>query len=92
MNEQEIIDRMIQASKEDRIRLFVVADTLPLQPKYQDKLTEIEAIKQQWRDMTTIENYPQIKWPLDLPIWFPKVKFASCWESDYLEKTLEEQK
>ena len=92
MNEQEIIAMMIQASKEDRDRFFAVADSLHMQPKFQDRLVEIETVKQQWRDMTDIENYPHIKFPLGLPIWFPKVKFASCWESDYLDRTLEEQK
>lgn len=92
MNEQEIIDRMIEASKEDRTRFFAIADTLHLQPKFQDKLTEIESIKQQWRDMTIIENYPLINFPLDLPVWFPEVRFASCWDSDYLKKTMEAQK
>lgn len=91
MIEQQIIDRMIEASKEDRMRFFAVADTLHLQPKYHDKLDEIEAVKQEWRDMTDIKDYPHIKFPLDLPDWFPEVRFASCWDIDYMKKTLEEQ-
>lgn len=90
MTEQEILDRMVEASKEDRERFFAVADTLQFQPKYKDKLTDIETIKQQWRDMTDIPNYPQIKFPLELPAWFPKVHFASCWNTDYLENTLKQ--
>ena len=92
MTEQEILERMVQASKEDRERFFQVADTLHLQPKFQDKLTEIETIKQQWRDMTKLPNYPQIVFPLSLPEWFPTVRFASCWDSDYLVKKLSEEK
>lgn len=91
MTEQEILTRMDEAAKEDRERFFVVADTLHLQPKYADKLAEIEAIKQQWRDMTVLPDYPQIKWPMVLPEWFPRVKFASSWDVDYLKKTLEMQ-
>ena len=90
MTRQEIIERMIEASKEDRDRFLAVADTMHLQPKYQDRLTEIEAEKQKWRDMTALPNYPHIKFPLDIPDWFPKIKFASCWDIDYLEKTLEQ--
>lgn len=91
MTEQEIIERMIEASKEDRERFFTVADIMQLQPKYQDKLQEIEAIKQQWRDMTLLPDYPLIKFPLELPDWFPKVHFASCWEVDYLENELKQE-
>lgn len=92
MERQEIIDRMIEASKEDRDRFFAVADTLHLQPKYKDNLDELERIKQQWRDMTTLQNYPEIKWPLELPEWFPMVKFASNWNENYVDMILEQSK
>lgn len=89
MTEQEILDRMVEASKEDRERFFAVADTLYLQPKYKEKLEELEEIKQQWRDITKIADYPNIDFPLTLPEWFPKIHFASKWDKDYLVKTLE---
>lgn len=83
MTREEILSRMDEAAKEDRERFFAVADTLQFQPKWQDKLSEIEAVKQQWRDMTLLPNYPEITFPLALPDWFPPVKFASCWGADY---------
>lgn len=91
MTEQEILARMDEAAKEDRERFFAIADTLHLQPKYHDRLEELEAEKQRWRDMTAMPEYPQIKWPMELPDWFPPVKFASLWDLDYLEKTLAAQ-
>ncbi|MEG0091984.1 MAG: hypothetical protein RSA20_09200 [Oscillospiraceae bacterium] len=91
MIEQEIIARMDEAAKEDRERFFAVADTLHLQPKYKDRLQELEVEKQRWRDMTLQPSYPQMKWPMELPVWFPPVRFASCWEADYLEKTLKRE-
>lgn len=90
--EQAIVNRMDEAAKEDRERFFKVADTLAFQPKYKDKIEEIEAVKQQWRDMTDLPDYPHISWPMALPEWFPTVKFASRWEPNYLEHTLEEQR
>lgn len=80
--EIEIRQRMGEAVKEDRDRFFQVADTLQYQPKYKDKLAEIETIKQQWRDITVLSDYPNITFPLSLPDWFPKVHFASCWGKD----------
>lgn len=81
---------MDEAIKEDRERFFIVADTLQFQPKYKEQLEELEQIKQEWRDMTRQTNYPHIKWPLKLPNWFPDVKFASYWNEDYLQNTLQE--
>ena len=91
MTREQLIERMILASKQDRERFFKVADTIHLQPKYKDYLDELEIVKQRWRDMTTLPNYPEIKFPLELPEWFPKVKFASCWDTDYIEKILERE-
>lgn len=78
--EIKLRQRMNEAIKEDRERFFQVADTLQYQPKYKDRLTEIEMIKQQWRDITTLSDYPNIDFPLVLPDWFPKVYFASKWQ------------
>lgn len=90
MTEQELRTRMDMAIKEDRERFFKVADTLHLQPKYAVHLAELETLKQTWRDVTTLPDYPNITHPMPLPEWFPKVHFASRWEKDeYIEKTLE---
>lgn len=88
MTREEIIARMDEAAKEDRERFFAVADILHLQPKYQDRLVEIETEKQKWRDMTALPNYPEMKFPLSVPDWFPIVRFASNWKVDYVETTL----
>lgn len=88
MTREQIIERMMLASKQDRERFFKVADTIHLQPRYANYLSELEVIKQQWRDMTSLPNYPEIKFPLELPYWFPEVRFASNWDTDYVEKTL----
>lgn len=90
MTRQELIERMIVASKQDRERFFKVADTIHLQPKYAEHLEELELLKQQWRDMTDLPNYPEIKFPLDLPDWFPQVKFASKWNEDYVYLMIQE--
>lgn len=91
MNRQEILNQMKLAIQQDRERFFKIADTLHLQPKYADKVAsgELEAVKQQWRDMTTLPDYPNITFPLHLPEWFPKVHFASNWVKDkHLEEML----
>lgn len=91
MTREEIILKMDSAAKEDRERFFRVADVMAFQPKYETRKEALETVKQQWRDMTTLEGYPCVKWPLELPEWFPAVKFASQWGPDYLEKILAEQ-
>ena len=91
MTHNEVQDCMIQASKEDRERLFHVADLLHLKPLFQDRVADIQAVKQQWRDMTTLPNYPHITFPLELPSWFPVVRFASCWDCDHLAHILHQQ-
>lgn len=82
-------ERMDMAAKEDRARFFAVADTIHLQPKFAEHLDELEKVKQQWRDMTAIENYPKMEFPLALPDWFPKVAFKSKWDTDYYDKEAE---
>lgn len=84
-----ILERMDLAAKEDRARFFAVADTIHLQPKYAEHLEELETVKQQWRDMTAIENYPKMAFPFALPEWFPKVNFMSKWDAEYYNKEVE---
>lgn len=83
-----LLELMDKAAREDRERFFKVADTIHLQPKYSEHLEELEAVKQQWRDMTAIEDYPKMAFPLPLPEWFPTVKFMSRWDSEYYEKEM----
>ena len=91
MTREEILIKMDIAIRQDRERFFKVADTIHLQPKYSDKLEELEVIKQQWRDITLLEIYPEIQFPLVLPEWFPKVKFMSSWGENYVDETLQKQ-
>lgn len=83
LTQEEKLERMDLAAKQDRERFFAVADTLSFQPKYAEYFSELSILKQTWRDMTSLENWPEVDWPLELPEWFPAVKFASCWTSDY---------
>jgi hypothetical protein len=83
-----LLEKMDKAAREDRERFFAVADTIHLQPKYSEHLEELEAVKQEWRDMTKLEDYPQMPFPLPLPEWFPKVSFMSRWDSEYYEKEM----
>ncbi|MDD3832046.1 MAG: hypothetical protein PHW00_05670 [Clostridia bacterium] len=89
MTEQEIRARMNEAFREDRERFFKVADSIHLQPKYAEHLTELEQVKQQWRDIPAQADYPNFTHPVELPSWFPTVKFTSSWEKDtYIADTL----
>lgn len=85
----ELLQRMDEAFKEDRERFFKVADTLAVQPKYKERLEELEALKQEWRDIPQEEGYPNITHPRALPEWLPKIPFASSWGKDkYIEEML----
>ncbi len=90
MNREKIIEDMKLAILQDRDRFFAVADTLHLQPKYAEHLEELEEVKEQWRDITEMENYPHIDFPLALPEWFPEVLFVSNFPHNHLEMTLAE--
>lgn len=79
---EKILQRMDEAFKEDRERFFKIADSIMYQPKYVEYLTELENLKQVWRDIPQQEDYPNFTHPMILPDWFPKVSFASCWEKD----------
>lgn len=81
MSREEMLKEMDIAFRQDRERFFKVADTLYLQPKYAEHLEELEKLKQHWRDIPQQEGYPDIPHPLQLPAWFPKVNFASSWDS-----------
>ncbi|MFI3175124.1 MAG: hypothetical protein R3Y53_08035 [Bacillota bacterium] len=83
-------ERMKLAILQDRDRFFAVADTLHLQPKYAEHLEELEVVKQQWRDITDLENYPHIDFPLALPDWFPDILFMSNFPSNHMEIVMAE--
>ena len=90
MTELEIRENMAQAFREDRERLFKVIDSMRPQPRFADKLTEIEAVAQEWRDKPSLLDFPNIDHPTALPIYFPSPHFASSWVKDeYIQKMLE---
>lgn len=92
MEKEKILKRMDLAIKQDRERFFKVADTMHLQPKYAIWHDDIENLKQQWRDVTKQNDYPNITHPIYLPKWFPTVNFASSFEKDkYLQEALERE-
>jgi hypothetical protein len=84
--------QMIQAIKEDRERFFKKADVYVFTNNrgLTDKqIVELEELRNKFRDITTLPNYPDINWPPSLPDWFPNPFFASCWKSGYLQKMTE---
>ena len=78
----KITARMEAAFREDRARLFKVIDGMRPQPRFADKLTEIEAVAQTWRDLPDTADFPNITHPAPLPEWFENVRFFSRWEKD----------
>ncbi len=90
VTEEDLISRVKLAISQDRERFFRVADSIHLQPKYAEHLEELEIIKQQWRDIPQLKNYPYIAFPLELPLWFPQVKMFSRFTETYIQDTLVE--
>ena len=91
MTKEQLLKRMDEAFRQDRERFFQVADALQFQPKYAEKMDELNDLKQEWRDIPQQDGYPNISHPVPLPEWFPPVHFASSWEKDiYLEENLKE--
>ena len=86
MTNEQKLKRMIEASKEDRERVLSFLDKLERVPKYKNLYESIQTLKQQWRDMTSLPNYPEIDFPLAKPDWCPKLPTASCWKKDYLKQ------
>lgn len=90
MNRDELLKIMDLAFREDRERFFKVADSMVFVPKYKGKINEIEIVKQQWRDIPQLQDYPNFTHPIELPDWFPKIYFASKWEKDkFLEENID---
>ena len=87
MTNEQKIKRMIEASKEDRERVLAFLDKLERVPKYKILDNELQEYKQQWRDMTSLPNYPEIDFPLPKPEWCPKLPTASSWRADYAKRT-----
>ena len=89
MTEIEIRKRMDEAFREDRARFFKVTDGMKNQPKYADKIDDIERVCQEWRDKPATEDYPNFTHPMPIPDYFPKVPFFSNWEKDiYISEEL----
>ena len=78
------------AFRQDRERFFEAADKFESVSYLAEKLTaaqkkELEKAKKEWRDMTEIENYPDIDFPLAIPD-FIKVKIFSSHKKNTDEK------
>lgn len=70
-----------EAFKEDRLRFFLVADKYETISYLKESLSEeqkaeLKKAQQEWRDMTELEDYPDIDFPLYTPS-FLSVKFFS---------------
>jgi hypothetical protein len=90
-----ILDLMIQATKEDRSRFFNKADVYAITGNLglsTEQITDLVTLRQQWRDMTSLPEYPDIDWPLPLPEWFPNCEFASSWKKGHKAKWEEERR
>lgn len=90
-----IIDLMIQATKEDRSRFFKKADVYFITNNRgltSEQIEELETVRNQWRDMTLLPDYPDIDWPLSVPEWFPNCGFASKWEKGHKAKWEKEKR
>ncbi|MBN1499761.1 MAG: hypothetical protein JW982_06395 [Spirochaetes bacterium] len=80
---EEMKVRKIEASKEDRERLFKVTDVYAITNNRglsEKQIDELEECKNKWRDMTSIKGYPDIDFPLSIPSWLKNPYFASCWK------------
>jgi len=75
----------IQASKEDRERLFKVLDVYLITNNRgltDAQIIEVDECRESWRDMTTIKGYPNIDFPLPVPSWINNPHFASSWKKE----------
>lgn len=89
MTKEQALEHLNLAITQDRERFFKLADPLIFQPKYQPYLEELEAIKQQWRDITKLPGYPDIDFPLALPSWFPQWQFMTIVKGETLKELME---
>ena len=86
MNRNDFLIKCAKAFREDRSRLFKITDAMKMQPKYSDKLEEIENICKIWRDKPLDPNFPKFDHPLPLPEYFENPHFTSRWDADsYLQ-------
>jgi len=83
----DIKERMIQAIKEDRERFFKKSDVYIFtncRGLTEQQISELEDVRNKFRDITKVKGYPDIDWPIKLPEWFPNPYFASCWKKGEL--------
>ena len=78
------------AFRQDRERFFNAADNCEGVAFLAEQLTatqkkELEKAKKEWREMTELENYPDIDFPLAVPD-FVKVKLFSSHKKNTEEK------
>lgn len=88
MIKEEVLKILDLAIRQDRERFFRLADPLIFQPKYKEHLDEIEKIKQQWRDLTKLPDYPNIDFPPSLPDWYPEWQFMTIIKDETLAKLI----
>jgi len=81
MEPLQILDLAI---RQDRERFFKIADSLFFQPAFSSYMSELETIKQQWRDITELSGYPNIDFPPELPDWFPEWQFMNLIKDETL--------
>ncbi len=92
--EEDLKNIMDVAIREGRNKLLTFMDSFDNQDKYDDYRDDISAIRTEWRNITLLENYPVIVFPLELPDWFPTddIKFNSVFNGqEYIDNYLEEQ-
>lgn len=89
MTREEQLKLRDEAFREDRERFFKVADSMDKQPKFSKRLSNLEAIKQLWRDVPQQKGYPNIDHPPQMASWFPKVNFASSFKKDEFDEDID---
>lgn len=82
MTLDEIVQQMDKAFRQEREEFFRVADSLAFQPKYKDLLEDIERIKQEWRDIPQMEDYPNFNYPPKIPEYFPRPRLFCSWKKN----------
>lgn len=74
---------------QDRERFFKKADVYAITNNRDlspEQIAELETLRNQWRNITDLPDYPDVDFPLPLPSWFPNPYFASRWNKGYLNK------
>lgn len=90
----EIKERYTLAIKEDRERFFKKADVYVITNNRgltETQIAELEVLRGQFRDVTSLEGFPDIDWPIKLPEWFPNPYFASSFKKGDMQNELDKK-